>query len=489
MSDDYYLLKDGLVKAQKKESNQEWIKKYEKVLPIITTDLKIYPFIIKRAIGAEVWDMEDNSYLDFTSQIGVMNLGHGYRPINEAMKNQIDELNFVIATDWPHKLEIEWAEKLLSIMPGDFEKKVWPEIGGAEANIAAVEIINSLTSPEAELFLPKSRATRNIWLAFEGGFHGRKGYAKDLTLDKAVQKSGYQNNLRVVWLPFPDEKFWVDGVNNETGRTYSDEINRFDGRYFSGKEVQAIFMELVQGQGGVNVADKKSVRQLVDWCQINDILIVDDEIQTGFGRTGKMFAFEHYDFYPDIVTLAKSIGAGRALGAVVYKTSLFGGFEKEILKSGVHSGTFNADPVACAASIAFIDALIKKRDFDEEIDEIEDEEIRIPKINGTFIDRAAALEDFMRDRLMSMYKNNIPYFDNRPKRLGLIAGIDIINKFGRPLPQIRDKIIHQCFKNGLLVSQAGTHSIRLMPPLTISLRQLNLGLEKFENSLIKVKNI
>lgn len=398
--------------------------------------------VIDGANGCFINDVNGKSYLDFTSQVGMANVGHCHPKVVEAVQRQAGKLMTCIGSDFDHELQVQLCEELIKITPGDFPKKAWLDVGGAEGIIAAVE------------YLLHTRPERQVFIAFRGGFHGRKGYAKDLSCSKAVQKKGYRPSLKVFHFPYMDIKAIQDCF----------------GRDFDPEDVNAVVLEFIQGEGGINPAPPQKVKELVKLCEAYDIKIVDDEIQTGLGRTGKMWACEHYHVAPDILVTSKSLGSGLPISATVVPQVEFA--EKKLLPLGWHSLTFMGSPICCAAALATLKV-------------IQDENLA---------SNAWGMGNYFRENLYTILKG-WGTADRRGflKGVGLMTGIEFqkASFISEPDTERRDKFISLAFDEGLLLIGCGhpniNPTVRFLPPLCIDKSTMDLALGTIKRAFDSLK--
>ncbi len=411
----------------------------------LATTTKCSPIAAKRAKGVEVEDVDGNVYLDFTSGIGVVNAGHCHPRIVEAVKKQASELMHFAGTDFYYDVQTRLAKKLTEIVPGDFDKKVFYTNSGAESVEAAIKVAKWSTQ-------------RKRFVSFIGGFHGRTMGAGSLTGSKIVQRNRYfplmpgvthipyANCYRCAYkLDYPDCDMWCAKILDEI---------YFD-TFLPPKEVAALFVEPVQGEGGYIVPPKEFIPELRKITKKYDILMVDDEVQAGFGRTGKMFAIEHFNVVPDIVTLAKGMGSGMPIGATVFNAKYDFGIK------GAHSNTYGGNLVACASALTTIEV-------------IESEKLT---------ENAAERGEYLRKGLNELKEKYEVMGDNRG--LGLMQVTEFVKdrKTKKPAKALRDKIIEFAYKNGLVLLPCGTSGIRYIPPLIITKEQIDNGLEILEKAI------
>ncbi|QAR32655.1 4-aminobutyrate--2-oxoglutarate transaminase [Geovibrio thiophilus] len=408
------------------------------------------PIFIKQAKGAVIEDIDGNRYLDFYSGIGVTTAGHCPDSVVDAIRNQAEALLhscFMVSMYEPY---VKLAQKLAEITPGDMPKKAMFVNSGAEAVENAVKIARAYTG-------------RQGIISFESGFHGRTLLTMSLTSKVKPYKHGFGPYAPEIYkVPFPNVyRGQLHVSEDEACRAYLDYFERFFVAEADPSHIAAIILEPVQGEGGFNIPPKGYWKGLREICDKHGILLIADEVQTGFCRTGKMFAVEHFDVVPDLMTLAKSIASGMPLSAVVGK--------KEIMDSagaGRIGGTYGGNPLACEAALATIR-------FMEEND---------------LASKALAIGEKIMARLKKLQAEFPQIGDTRG--LGAMIGIELVKD---PAAKEPDKasaaaVIAECVKQGLLIIGAGIYGnvIRFLPPLVLTDGQLKQAMDIFETSVRKV---
>jgi len=387
------------------------------------------------AEGALVTDLDGNTFIDLTGGIGCLNVGHSQGSVVDAAQEQAAKLQhacFQVAMYEPY---VELVEKLIAITPGDFEKKSCLFNSGAEAVENAVKIARAATG-------------RQAIVCFDNGFHGRTLLGMSLTSKFQPYKAGFG--------PFAPEVYKITLPRGTAERQIA-ALQRFFKSTIAPKSVAAVIFEPVLGEGGFIVHDGEFVSALAKICRENGIILIADEIQTGFARTGKMFASEHFGIEPDIVTMAKSMSNGFPVSAVVGRAELM-----DAVQPGGLGGTFSGNPVACAAALATIDVIEKEN----------------------LCERADRLGAIIRERLAEL--------SSRTDRIGEIRGLgamiafEIVDASGDPDKKTADSINAECAKNGVLLLTAGLDGnvIRFLMPLTIPEAQLNEALDVLETCVM-----
>jgi 4-aminobutyrate aminotransferase / (S)-3-amino-2-methylpropionate transaminase / 5-aminovalerate transaminase len=393
----------------------------------------IAPIFVDRGDGATVTDVDGNVFLDFSGGLGSLNLGHNNPKVVEAVKRQAGKFLhtcFHIAQYEPY---VALAEKLNAITPGKFAKKTLLVNSGAEAVENAVKIARYSTG-------------RPAVVGFEHGFAGRTLLAMSLTSKVMPYKFGFGPFAPEVYrLPFPYEYRGEGADFREFFQTHVDP-----------KQVACVVMELVLGEGGFVVAPKSYVQALAKFCRDNGILFVADEIQTGFARTGKMFATEHYDFEPDLITTAKSLAGGMPVSAVTGRAEIM-----DSVHVGGLGGTYGGNPLACAAALATI----------EEIQRLD-----LPA-------RAAQIGEKLRARMLGWKHPMI----GDVRGLGAMMAVEFVKdrQTKEPAKEFTVALVKRCVENGVILIYAGTHSsiLRYLVPLVITDSQLDEGLDVIERQL------
>jgi 4-aminobutyrate aminotransferase len=405
---------------------------------------RVYPLVVERASGLWVQDMDGNSFLDLTAGIAVCATGHCHPRVVKAITDQAHKLLHMSGTDFYYAPQIVLARRLARLVPGAANKKAFFGNSGAEAIEAAFK-------------LARWHTQRQVNIAFFGAFHGRTMGALSLTASKSVQRKHYSPLLAgVVHVPYPNCYRCEFGqchpkCSTECLGWIVDSLFR---SYIPPEEVAAIFVEPVQGEGGYIIPPPGFLKSLSELARKHSILLVVDEVQSGMGRTGRMFAIEHFGVEPDITAIAKGVASGMPLGAMVARADIMD------WEAGSHASTFGGNPVSCAAAIATIDLL-------EE---------------GLMANAAARGEQLMAG-LGELQKSIECIGDVRG--LGLMIGVELVKDrvTKERAPEWRDRCIRKAFEKGLLLLGAGENTIRLCPALTISEEEVNVALSIFEEAL------
>jgi len=400
--------------------------------------IRPYPAVISRGFGAKVVDVDGNEFIDCTAGIAVVATGHCHPEVVKAIHAQAKKLIHMSGTDFYYPIQVELAEKLAEIVPGGKNKKVFFCNSGTEA-------------VEASMKLARYATGREKFLAFFGAFHGRTFGALSLTASKAVQRKKFGPLLPgVVHIPY--------GYCYRC--TYNLEYPKCDfaclhyledvifTKHSPAEEFAAVVFEPIQGEGGYIIPPDGYFQRLRDIVSPHGILLVDDEVQAGMGRTGKMFAIEHWEVKPDMLALAKGIASGMPLGASVARSSLC------TWKSGAHASTFGGNPVCCAAALATIKLL-----------------------EAELIEHAGEMGDYM---LAELKKIGEHYgFIGEVRGKGLMIAFEVVKdkKSREPAPALRNRVVVECFKKGLLILGTGDTAIRFSPPLVIKQDEASRALD------------
>jgi 4-aminobutyrate aminotransferase len=407
-----------------------------------------YPLVMKRGSGAIVEDVDGNQFLDFAAGIAVVATGHSHPKVVKAIQDQAAQFLHMSGTDFYYESMVELAERLAKLTPGGLPRRVYFGNSGAEANEAAIKLARYHTG-------------RDKFIAFFGAFHGRTMGALSLTGSKTVQRRGFHPSLPVYHIPYPNLYRRPMGISAEQ-HAY-DCVGALEEQLFKTtvppEEVAGIFVEPVQGEGGYLVPPKEFHQELRRVADKYGILLIHDEVQSGMGRTGRLFASEHFGVVPDIVTIAKGIASGMPLSATIARADIMN------WPPGAHASTFGGNPVAIAAALATLDLL-----------------------EESLIANSAAMGEYMLARATKWPARFRHVGDVRG--LGLMIGIELVTdqQTKERAPQLRDKLEFMAFEKGLLILGAGANSIRLCPPLVITREQADFALDTLEQCLSDLHN-
>jgi 4-aminobutyrate aminotransferase len=387
---------------------------------------RAYPLAPARGAGSILEDVDGNRFLDFNAGIAVCSTGHSHPRVVEAIKRQASDLIHYSASDFYLPIYSETCARLDDIAPMSGPTRSFLTNSGTEAVEAAIK-------------LSRHHTGRQYVLAFYGSFHGRSYGSVSLTASKAGYRTGFGPLLPgVLHAPFGHDDPSFDFIEHVLFK-----------RLVSPAEIAAVVVEPILGEGGYIVPPDGWLQRLREICTEHGILLVADEIQTGMGRTGKMWAVEHWDVEPDILLSGKGLASGMPLGAMTAREDLM------TWPKGAHGSTFGGNPVSCAAALATIDLIEKE-------------------LASNAADIGGGLMEGLRDSASRVR------LIQEVRGLGLMIGIDFADA------EIADAVEIGCFKRGLLTLRAGDHAIRMSPPLLITAEQALTGLRLFEESCAEV---
>jgi 4-aminobutyrate aminotransferase len=409
-----------------------------------TSYIKEYPLAIARGKGVMVEDVDGNRYLDMMAGIAVASTGYGHPAVVAAIKDAADRFLHICGSDFYYEGMSAVCERLSKLAPGTSKKRVFLSNSGAEAVEGAIKLARNSTR-------------RPALIAFKGAFHGRTYGAMTLTSSKVKQHAGFGPLLPEVYhVPFGY------CYRCDYGKTFPscglfcvDTIERdLFTRQLDPKDVAAIFVEPVQGEGGYIVPPPGYLQALRDLCDKHGIVLVFDEIQSGIGRTGRMFACEHAGVEPDILLTAKGLASGMPLGAIIAK--------EDVMKwgTGAHGSTFGGNPVSCAAALATLDLV--ERDL---------------------MANAVTVGAYLLKGIEALAKRHDTIGDIRG--LGLMIGVEFVtDRASRtPAAQLVHDLVQSAFQRGLLLLGCGKSTLRLAPPLVIDKEDVDTGLAIIDECL------
>ncbi len=408
-----------------------------------------YPFVMDHGSGSLVWDVDGNQFIDMTSGIAVNATGHCHPEVVRAIQDQASKFIHMSGTDFYYPVQIELAEKLNQITPGQEPKQVFFTNSGTETIEAALKLARYATG-------------RPRMLAFIGAFHGRSMGSLSLSASKYVHSEGFAPLMPgVTHVPFGycyrcDYNLQYPSCDVHCVKYIENTLFK---RLVPAKEVAAIFIEPVQGEGGYVIPPPLYFARLKELADKYGILIVDDEIQSGMGRTGKMFAIEHWGVTPDIVCAAKGIASGMPLGAMIARKSLM------TWPSGAHGNTFGGNPISCAAAMATIRLLE----------------------NG-YMENATRMGERLLQGLIEMEPRHPSIGDVRG--LGLMVGVELVKDRSTKehATELRNAVVQKCFERGLLLLGCGLSTIRFMPSLNVTADIIDEGLRILDEALTEAED-
>lgn len=388
-------------------NTQEVIKLYgDYIMPTYTQS----PIVLVKGEGSRVWDSEGKEYLDFFPGWAVSGLGHCHPKVVAAIRVQADEIIHV-----PNNYRsIQQALLAKKIVDNSFPGKVFFANSGAEANEAAIKCCRAFGNPN-----------RYEIISMENSFHGRTMATVTMTGQKRYREGFGPMPEGFVSVPFNDFDALKNAVNGKT---------------------VGVIIELIQGEGGINVVDKDYLKKVRAFCNEKDILLIFDEVQTGMGRTGRLFAFQHFGVIPDLMTLAKTLGGGIPVGALVAGRRI-----ADTLQPGKHASTFGGSPLVCAATLAVFSAIEEER----------------------LLDNVRRMGEYLSNRLKRMQKEYSVIKEVRGT--GLMLGVEL-KVPGKP-------VVETCTEKGLFINCTHENVLRLMPALTVTEKQIDRALEILEEAL------
>jgi len=405
---------------------------------------RVYPLVAQSAQGLWIRDPDDNLFLDFTAGIAVCATGHCHPQVVQAIKDQADRLLHMSGTDFYYTPQIFLSQELARLAPGKRKRKIYFGNSGAEA-------------VEAAFKLARWHTRRELNLAFFGAFHGRTMGALSLTASKSIQKK-YYNPLVPGITHIPYAYCYRCAYNLTYPACGTACVEWVEETLFRTtvppEEVAAIFVEPIQGEGGYIVPPPEFHQKLFNIAHKHGILYVADEVQSGMGRTGRMFAMEHFGVTPDIITVAKGIASGLPLGAMIAYSDIM------TWEAGSHASTFGGNPVSCQAALATI-KLLKK------------------ELMANAVTRGRQLMDGLKEIQKNME------CVGEVRGLGLMVGVELVKdrKTKERAHDWRNQVIQNAFKKGLLLLGCGENSVRFCPALTVNSDEIDVCLEIFQESL------
>jgi 4-aminobutyrate aminotransferase len=420
---------------------RELVKKDEKF--ISPSYGRFYPLVVESGKGCIVKDVDGNEYIDFNSGLVCMGVGHNHPKVVAAIKNQCDRFLHYSNTDFFYREVVDLAEKLAQITPGSPEKKVYFGNSGAEAVEAAVK-------------LAKWHSRRQLFIGFTGAFHGRTIGALSFTASKPTQKRHFFPLMPGVThvpyaycyrcpfkLTYPECHYWcVDFIEEYVLQ-----------KYVPAEDTAAILFESIQGEGGYIVPPPEYFQRIKKLADKYGLLLIDDEVQSGMGRTGKWFAIEHWGVEPDIVCTAKALASGLPLGATIAKAKIMDWVP------GSHASTFGGNPLSCVAASAVIDVVKEEK----------------------LLENATKQGSYIMKRLEKLKEESEIVGDVRGK--GLMIGMEIVEdkETKKPAPQKAAEIMTRSWKRGINVITCGASTVRVAPPMIITRDLVDSSLDIIED--------
>jgi 4-aminobutyrate aminotransferase len=404
-----------------------------------------YPFVMSHGKGAEVWDVDGNRFLDFAAGIAVCSTGHSHPAVVAAIKDAADKF-LHISSDYWHEGQVRLGERLNELSPMKEPVMSFFAQSGTE-------------SVEAALKLARYTTGRGRFIGFLGGFHGRTMGSLSFTSSKYTQQKGFFPSMPgVTHVPYPNNyrPLFAGADQGHAVLRYIEDVLFVNN--VPASEVAAILIEPIQGEGGYLVPPDGFLAGLRELCDRHGILLIFDEVQSGIGRTGKMFAAEHWDVAPDIMTLAKGLGSGLPIGVVVAKRTVMQKWTR-----GAHGNTFGGNPLCCAAALATLDLV--EREY---------------RANATKVGR------YFCERLHAFAEKFTVVGEVRGK--GLMIGMELVvdRTSKTPAKKLCDALITRAYHNGLILLSCGQSTVRFMPPLVIDESDVDEAIALLDQSLAEV---
>lgn len=406
-----------------------------------------FKLVAERAQGVWVEDVDGNIFLDCNAGVAVCSTGHCHPEVVRAIQTQAEQLIHMCGTDYYYRHMPALAQKLDEIVPVPSPTRTHFANSGTEAVETALKLAMHATG-------------REKFIAFFNSFHGRTMGSLSLTSSKRAQRLGFKRQvLDVVHVPYPNEfrnPFRAEDCG--TGGAGQGALNWIEERLFMTttppEEVAAIVVEVVQGEGGYVPAPRNFLVGLRRICDEHGILLIVDEVQSGMGRTGKMFASDHHDLKPDIICIAKGIGSGLPIGVTVARANLMD------WKPGAHASTFGGNPVCIAAALKTIELL-----------------------QGGLVENSAEVGAYLKSELERLMRKHDCIGDVRG--MGLMIGVEFVadRTSNKPAPELRDRVEIACFERGLIILGAGTNTIRWSPPLILTKGNVDVAIEIFDQAI------
>ena len=407
--------------------------------------MRAYPLVIEEGKGAILKDVDGNIFIDCTGGIGTGFVGHSHKRVTEAINEQSRKIIHSGALLFYHEKLVELAKELTRIAPGKSKKRVFFGNSGAESNECALKLV-------------KFHSGKSGIISFIGGFHGRTMGALSVTSTSAAIRKKFGPLLPgSVFVPYP--YCYRCYLNCEYPSCDFACVNYIRDvvltKIISPEEVAGMIIEPIQGAGGFICPPLGYFERLYELCQNNNILLIVDEVYSGYGRTGKFFAIEHWGIEPDVITLAKSLAGGLPIGVCIAKDEVMD------WGKGLHTSTFAANDVVCSAAIATLNVISE----------------------ANLIKKAETLGDYAKKRLNEMYYKYQIIGDVRGK--GLMLGIELVKdrKSKEPAQKEAETVRQICFQKGVVLLAGGTSCIRFCPPGVITTKQVDFALDVFESAL------
>jgi 4-aminobutyrate aminotransferase len=410
-----------------------------------------YKLVAERAEGVWIEDVDGNTFLDCNAGVAVCSTGHCHPQIVKTIQEQAAQMIHMCGTDFYYRHMPDLGRKLEEIVPVPGPTRTHFANSGTEAVETALKLAMHATG-------------REKFIAFFNSFHGRTLGSLSLTSSKVAQRKGFKRQLLdVIHVPYPNAfRHPFTGQPSGGAAAAAASLDWIENRLFKTttppEEVAAVVVEAVQGEGGYVPAPQEFLDGLRRVCDEHGILLIVDEVQSGMGRTGKMFACDHYGLKPDIITLAKGIASGMPMGACVARADLMD------WGPGAHASTFGGNPVALAAALKTIELL-----------------------EGGLIANSAEVGAHLQNKLRELMKKHECVGDVRG--LGLMVGVEFVEDRAsmKPAPELRDRVEMECYERGLILLGAGYNTIRWSPPLVITKENVDVAVEIFDEAIAAAK--
>jgi len=404
-----------------------------------------YPFVMSHGKGAEVWDVDGNRFLDFAAGIAVCSTGHSHPAVVQAIKDAADRF-LHISSDYWHEGQVRLAERMNELSPMKVPVMSFFAQSGTESVEAALKLARYVTG-------------RGRFIGFLGGFHGRTMGSLAFTSSKYTQQKGFFPAMAgVTHVPYPNgyRPLFAGADQGRAVLRYIEDVLFVHN--VPASEVAAILVEPIQGEGGYLVPPDGFLSGLRELCDRHGILLIFDEVQSGIGRTGKMFAAQHWGVEPDIMTLAKGLGSGMPIGMTVAKRSIMQKWSR-----GAHGNTFGGNPLCCAAALATLDLVERE-----------------------YCANAGKVGDYFMKKLQRLAGQYPVIGEVRGK--GLMIGMELVTDpvSKTPAKKLCDALITRAFHKGLILLSCGQSTLRFMPPLMITEADVDEAVELLETTLLEV---
>lgn len=438
-----------MIKQNITEKTQNIIDK-EKAYLSYTTRVPYYPLVVDEARGSIIKDIEGNEFIDFLSSAAVINTGHNHPRIVKAIKDQVDKFIHYTPAYMYHKPHMDLAEKLIEITPGDFEKRVAFGLSGSSSVDGAIKAARSFTK-------------RPKIVSFLRSYHG--------TTMGAISVSGISLRMRknigpllpeVEFIPYPD--CYRCQFNQRDSKCKLECFEYFEkllNTVLPPEEIAAVIYEPIQGDAGILIPPKSYFNKLDEICKQHGILLIADEVQSGFGRTGKMFATEYFNIKPDILVIGKAMASGMPLSGLVARKEIF-----ESWNAPAHFFNTAGNPISCVASLATIDVINEEH----------------------LIENANTQGDYIKDRFYCLMDKFDCIGDVRGR--GLLIGVDIVKDRVTKERDVKKtaKICWRCWEKGLILAFFSGSVLRIAPPLTINRQEIERAIDIIEEAIVEVEN-